>query len=151
MSLFAPDALHYILNRYSYAVIGLVVVGGGWYLSRLARGPTGALKKSCSNMRTSDLVAVVWTKENPTPWNDIKPDEGTKLLTVNQHFEKGCVVPQFISSIINDLFALEAGSVGSCKTYRPFSDLCSRGLPYCLLCPPTALYLNITETSSYPF
>lgn len=33
----------------------------------------------------------MWTKENPTPWNDIKPNEGTKLLTVNQHFEKGYV------------------------------------------------------------
>ena len=32
--------------------------------------------------------AVVWTKENPTPWNTIKPDEGTKLITVNQHFDK---------------------------------------------------------------
>lgn len=35
--------------------------------------------------------AVVWTKENPTPWNDIKPNEGTKILTVNQHFDKRCV------------------------------------------------------------
>lgn len=35
---------------------------------------------------------VVWTKDNPTPWNDIKPDEGTKLLTVNQRFDKGLVL-----------------------------------------------------------
>ncbi|EPT03106.1 hypothetical protein FOMPIDRAFT_1142562 [Fomitopsis schrenkii] len=55
-----------------FAVVGLAVLGGAWYLSRLARGPT-----------------VVWTKENPTPWNDIKPNEGTKMLTVNQHFDKG--------------------------------------------------------------
>ncbi|KAI0698868.1 hypothetical protein BC835DRAFT_1333002 [Cytidiella melzeri] len=55
-----------------YAVVGAVVVGAGWYLVRLARGP-----------------AVVWTKDNPTPWNDIKPNEGTKLLTVNQTFDKG--------------------------------------------------------------
>ncbi|KAI0723491.1 hypothetical protein C8Q76DRAFT_723088 [Earliella scabrosa] len=54
-----------------YAVVGIVVAGGSWYLARLARGPT-----------------VVWTKENPTPWNDIKPDENTKILTVNQHFDK---------------------------------------------------------------
>ncbi|KAI0775447.1 hypothetical protein BC629DRAFT_1595077 [Irpex lacteus] len=53
-------------------VVGGVVIGASWYLYRLARGPT-----------------VVWTKENPTPWNDIKPNEGTKLLTVNQSFEKG--------------------------------------------------------------
>jgi len=31
---------------------------------------------------------VVWTKSNPTPWNTIKPDEGTKLMEVNQKFEK---------------------------------------------------------------
>ncbi|TBU32212.1 hypothetical protein BD311DRAFT_655344 [Dichomitus squalens] len=54
-----------------YAIVGAVVVGAGWYLTRLARGPE-----------------VVWTKDNPTPWNTIKPDESTKMLTVNQHFEK---------------------------------------------------------------
>ncbi|PIL36685.1 transporter [Ganoderma sinense ZZ0214-1] len=54
-----------------YAIVGVVIVGAGWYLTRLARGPS-----------------VVWTKENPTPWNSIKPDEGTKLLTVNHHFDK---------------------------------------------------------------
>ncbi|KAI0773785.1 hypothetical protein C8Q74DRAFT_1200796 [Fomes fomentarius] len=57
--------------RVVYAVVGLVVAGGSWYLTRLARGPT-----------------VVWTKDNPTPWNDVKPDENTKLLTVNQQFDK---------------------------------------------------------------
>ncbi|EIN10334.1 hypothetical protein PUNSTDRAFT_99774 [Punctularia strigosozonata HHB-11173 SS5] len=54
-----------------YAIIGGVIVGGSWYLTRLARGPT-----------------VVWTKDNPTPWNKIQPDEGTKLISVNQKFEK---------------------------------------------------------------
>lgn len=37
--------------------------------------------------------AVVWTKENPTPWNDVKPDENTKLLTVNHQFDKRYVDP----------------------------------------------------------
>ncbi|KAH7916711.1 hypothetical protein BJ138DRAFT_1138992 [Hygrophoropsis aurantiaca] len=54
-----------------YAVIGLAVGGAGWYLARLARGPT-----------------VVWTKNNPTPWNDVKPDENTKLMSVNQQFSR---------------------------------------------------------------
>ncbi|KAI1793005.1 hypothetical protein LXA43DRAFT_1004231 [Ganoderma leucocontextum] len=54
-----------------YAIVGVVVVGAGWYLTRLARGPS-----------------VVWTKDNPTPWNTVKPDENTKLLSVNQHLEK---------------------------------------------------------------
>lgn len=43
-------------------------------------------------VRSTDLPVVVWTKENPTPWNDIKPDEGTKILTVNQQFSKSCVL-----------------------------------------------------------
>ncbi|THH33738.1 hypothetical protein EUX98_g479 [Antrodiella citrinella] len=64
-----------------YAVVGVVLAGGGWYLVRLARGPT-----------------VVWTKDNPTPWNDIKPNEGTKILTVNQHFEKGYGINAFDTS-----------------------------------------------------
>ncbi|KAG2742605.1 hypothetical protein P692DRAFT_20811415 [Suillus brevipes Sb2] len=54
-----------------YAVIGLAVGGAGWYLTRLARGPT-----------------VVWTKSNPTPWNDIKQDENIKILDVNSRFSK---------------------------------------------------------------
>ncbi|KIK99717.1 hypothetical protein PAXRUDRAFT_822487 [Paxillus rubicundulus Ve08.2h10] len=54
-----------------YAVIGLAVGGATWYLSRLARGPT-----------------VVWTKNNPTPWNDVKPDENTKLMDVQGRFSK---------------------------------------------------------------
>ncbi|KAF5333741.1 hypothetical protein D9611_002358 [Ephemerocybe angulata] len=54
-----------------YVIIGGVVVGASWYLGRLATGSQ-----------------VVWTKKNPTPWNTIKQDEGTKLLTVNQKFEK---------------------------------------------------------------
>ena len=33
-------------------------------------------------------LPVIWTKNNPTPWNTIKPDENTKLMSVNQKFEK---------------------------------------------------------------
>ncbi|KIK42999.1 hypothetical protein CY34DRAFT_82578 [Suillus luteus UH-Slu-Lm8-n1] len=55
----------------AYAVIGLAVGGAGWYLTRLARGPT-----------------VVWTKSNPTPWNDIKQDENIKILDPNSRFAK---------------------------------------------------------------
>lgn len=54
-----------------YVIIGGVVAGATWYLGRLAMGPT-----------------VVWTKSNPTPWNTIKPEENTKLLTVQQKFDK---------------------------------------------------------------
>ncbi|KAI5982284.1 hypothetical protein EDC04DRAFT_2844394 [Pisolithus marmoratus] len=54
-----------------YAVMGLAVGGATWYLTRLARGPT-----------------VVWTKSNPTPWNDVKPDENVKMMDVNNRFPK---------------------------------------------------------------
>jgi len=54
-----------------YAVIGMAVTGASWYLLRLAHGPT-----------------VVWTRNNPTPWNTVKPEENTKLMAVNQKFEK---------------------------------------------------------------
>ncbi|KAF9057500.1 hypothetical protein BJ165DRAFT_1420902 [Panaeolus papilionaceus] len=54
-----------------YVIIGGVMVGATWYLGRLATGPN-----------------VVWTKANPTPWNTVKPDENTKLMSVNQKFEK---------------------------------------------------------------
>jgi hypothetical protein len=36
----------------------------------------------------ADLPVVIWTKTNPTPWNTITPEHGTKLVEVNQKFEK---------------------------------------------------------------
>ncbi|KAF9052230.1 hypothetical protein BDZ89DRAFT_1056578 [Hymenopellis radicata] len=38
---------------------------------------------------------VVWTKANPTPWNNIQPDEGTKLIEVNHKFDKKWVRDRF--------------------------------------------------------
>ncbi|KAF9076631.1 hypothetical protein BDP27DRAFT_1313649 [Rhodocollybia butyracea] len=49
-----------------YTIIGGVVVGAGWYLYRLAMGPT-----------------TQWTKANPTPFNSIQPNQTTKLMTVS--------------------------------------------------------------------
>ncbi|EIM88305.1 uncharacterized protein STEHIDRAFT_167618 [Stereum hirsutum FP-91666 SS1] len=54
-----------------FAIVGMVVAGGGWYLSRLATGP-----------------AVVWTKANPTPWNNVEQNEQVKMMSVNQRFDK---------------------------------------------------------------
>ncbi|KAF8257696.1 hypothetical protein EI94DRAFT_1582596 [Lactarius quietus] len=54
-----------------YVVVGAVVAGGSWYLTRLARGPS-----------------IIWTKSNPTPWNDVKQDENVKMMSVNQKFER---------------------------------------------------------------
>ncbi|GAC93386.1 hypothetical protein PHSY_000951 [Pseudozyma hubeiensis SY62] len=43
-----------------------------WYLSRLARGPD-----------------VIWDrKNNPTPWNNVEPGTNTKMMSVNQQFDK---------------------------------------------------------------
>ncbi|KAJ7572088.1 hypothetical protein C8J56DRAFT_979433 [Mycena floridula] len=52
--------------------IVLGVLSGGTYLTyRAAMGPT-----------------IQWTKANPQPWNTIQPNQGTKLLEVNQKFEQ---------------------------------------------------------------
>ncbi|EOR00188.1 NADH dehydrogenase 1 alpha subcomplex subunit 4-like 2 [Wallemia ichthyophaga EXF-994] len=49
------------------AIIGGAIGGAGWYLARLAQGPE-----------------VVWDrKNNPHPWQDIKPGQTTKLLNYN--------------------------------------------------------------------
>jgi hypothetical protein len=74
----------------SYVVVGGTVLGCAWYLSRLARGPH-------SEPHTTSLIlflfpnvrrTVVWTKSNPTPWNEVKQDENVKMMSVNQKFEK---------------------------------------------------------------
>ena len=63
------------------------MVGASWYLTRLALGPSGA-SVLVVPFDPADLSLVVWTKNNPTPWNTITPDQGTKLIEVNQKFEK---------------------------------------------------------------
>lgn len=40
---------------YSYAVVGIVVAGGSWYLTRLARGPTSAYRFLCENEPPAEL------------------------------------------------------------------------------------------------
>jgi NADH-ubiquinone reductase complex 1 MLRQ subunit len=75
---------------YSYCVVGATVLGCTWYLTRLARGPQGEPHTTSSilllvpNFRRT----VVWTKSNPTPWNEVKQDENVKMMSVNQKFEK---------------------------------------------------------------
>ncbi|CAD6575210.1 MAG: hypothetical protein CYPHOPRED_005606 [Cyphobasidiales sp. Tagirdzhanova-0007] len=55
-----------------YGVIVLAVGGASWYMVRLARGPD-----------------VVWNrKNNPEPWNNVEPGTNTKLMSVNQKFDK---------------------------------------------------------------
>jgi hypothetical protein len=73
---------------------------------------------------------VVWTKSNPTPWNTIKPEENTKLLTVQQKFDKKYVdIFALLKPALNCLPPLSqlAGPATSCRgrnTYffpTPFS------------------------------
>ncbi|KAJ7688381.1 hypothetical protein B0H17DRAFT_1068409 [Mycena rosella] len=54
-----------------YVLVGGACCGASWYLYRLATGPS-----------------VIWTKNNPQPWQSIEPNQGTKLLEVNHKFEK---------------------------------------------------------------
>lgn len=98
---------------------------------------------NCRWASSAPRTTVVWTKENPTPWNDIKPDEGTKLLTVNQHFEKRsvqCVRAFVLATASAHGRTSPAGSGGSCEASRP-SPRRSIGNGYCCTepcnCTPT--------------
>ncbi|KZV71431.1 hypothetical protein PENSPDRAFT_684663 [Peniophora sp. CONT] len=53
-----------------YFVVGGACAGAGWYMYRLAMGPS-----------------VIWTKSNPQPWQNVKPGETTKMVTI-QHDAK---------------------------------------------------------------
>ncbi|KAH7875986.1 hypothetical protein F5879DRAFT_990934 [Lentinula edodes] len=54
-----------------WCIVATVVSGGTWFMARSAMGPT-----------------IQWTKTNPTPWNDIRPHQGTKLLQVQSKFDQ---------------------------------------------------------------
>ncbi|KAJ7755665.1 hypothetical protein DFH07DRAFT_821341 [Mycena maculata] len=32
--------------------------------------------------------SIQWSKQNPEPWNSIRPDEGVKMFQVNHKFDK---------------------------------------------------------------
>ena len=49
---------------------------------------TAALLALFSLLRT---ICAIWTKNNPQPWNTVKPNENVKLMSVNQKFDKRCV------------------------------------------------------------
>ncbi|KAF9042557.1 hypothetical protein BDZ89DRAFT_1128470 [Hymenopellis radicata] len=67
----------FMKNWYAVEALPIIVIVGGivgvagFYGYRLAMGPT-----------------VIWTKANPTPWNEIQQDQGTKLIEVNHKFDK---------------------------------------------------------------
>ncbi|KAJ7781615.1 hypothetical protein B0H16DRAFT_1710808 [Mycena metata] len=54
-----------------YVLVAGACTGASWYVYRLATGPQ-----------------VTWTKNNPHPYLSIEQDQGTKLLEVNQKFDK---------------------------------------------------------------
>jgi len=66
---YAPEAIPI------YVVMGVAVSGAAWYAARLARGPQ-----------------VVWDrKNNPQPWLNVDQGTQTKMMTVNQKFDKDYV------------------------------------------------------------
>jgi len=54
-----------------YVLLAGALGGAGWYLSRLALRPE-----------------VVWTKNNPTPWNSVEQGTTTKLYHGRHEFDK---------------------------------------------------------------
>ena len=75
----------------SYCVVGATVLGCTWYLTRLARGPHSephTPHPQFSFLFPNFRRTVVWTKSNPTPWNEVKQDENVKMMSVNQKFDK---------------------------------------------------------------
>ncbi|KAJ8086123.1 hypothetical protein AAF712_008270 [Marasmius tenuissimus] len=52
-------------------IVTFVVTGGSYALYRSALGPT-----------------IQWTRSNATPWNEIKPTQGTKMLDPTGHFNE---------------------------------------------------------------
>ncbi|KAF9076630.1 hypothetical protein BDP27DRAFT_1414483 [Rhodocollybia butyracea] len=54
-----------------WCIVGIVVTGGSFFAFRSAMGPT-----------------IQWTKVNATPWNDIRPNQSTKLIQVDQKFDE---------------------------------------------------------------
>ncbi|KAJ7477106.1 hypothetical protein B0H11DRAFT_1290902 [Mycena galericulata] len=32
--------------------------------------------------------SIQWSKKNPEPWNSIRPNEGVKMVQINQKFDK---------------------------------------------------------------
>ncbi|KAK1217358.1 hypothetical protein PQX77_019993 [Marasmius sp. AFHP31] len=72
----APGRFSFFKNWYAteaipiYVVVGGTVTGAFWYLYRLSMGPT-----------------IQWTKDNPQPWNSIKPNQSTKILSVTHEHD----------------------------------------------------------------
>ncbi|KAF9468844.1 hypothetical protein BDZ94DRAFT_1152895 [Collybia nuda] len=94
-------------QRFSYVIVGTVVTGAAWYTYRLSMGS-----------------GVVWTKANPTPWNNVEQGENTKLMAVNQKFEKRFVHP-FVTTVsdvkvtnIPPIAQLVAGQTIDCWSSR---------------------------------
>ncbi|KAH7343510.1 hypothetical protein B0J17DRAFT_642640 [Rhizoctonia solani] len=55
-----------------YAVVAGAVGGAGWYISRLATRPD-----------------IIWDRRNnPTPWMSVEQGMQTKLMSVNQKFDR---------------------------------------------------------------
>jgi NADH dehydrogenase (ubiquinone) 1 alpha subcomplex subunit 4 len=73
--------------------MGGTVAGATWYLGRLAMGPHGASRLVLRITPRGWLAdagcgVVVWSKDNPQPWNTVKHDETVKMMNVNQDLQR---------------------------------------------------------------
>jgi NADH dehydrogenase (ubiquinone) 1 alpha subcomplex subunit 4 len=163
---YGPQSREHTLRQLSsYAIIGCVVVGCPWYLSRLARGSSGTFTSSAraDEPLPDRPFIVIWTKDNPTPWNDIKQDENTKLINVNNKLERECVpFPASSYSVLTRFFRqlvpLEAlDDVGYTLAYDVFLEYLVPSLvnissqPYTILAPQAAHHTSMDcNTHSFP-
>lgn len=58
------------------------------------------------------LSTVQWTKRNPTPWNTIQPNQGTKLLEVKQTFDEKSV-SLVLSSFVTEVHEPDGNATSS--------------------------------------
>ncbi|QRW01689.1 NADH-ubiquinone oxidoreductase family protein [Ceratobasidium sp. AG-Ba] len=90
-----------------YAVVVGAVGGAGWYLSRLARGPD-----------------VIWDRRgNPTPWMSVQQNMQTKMMSVNQKFDK---VIRVANTLVFPLWNQPLRLLPTLSQSSPFQTLSSR-------------------------
>lgn len=89
---------------------------GTWFALPMAH-KVGCRNMLCIRATDDSHYTVVWTKNNPTPWNTVKPEENTKMMAVNQKFEKSCVL---LLSFNRCKYLNSYSSVGRGTGYRGF-------------------------------
>ncbi|CAE6471429.1 unnamed protein product [Rhizoctonia solani] len=99
-----------------YAVVAGAVGGAGWYISRLATrsvlatGAVGGAGWYISRLATRP--DIIWDRRNnPTPWMSVEQGMQTKLMSVNQKFDrvwKRSLSPNSLSSRMEESLILSS-------------------------------------------